>query len=84
MGTWEHRAIFEGNKGTREQGPPPGRPSEKAAKSESNESRYFLNFTVRHRGVARIFQGGGGGHTVSHPEPRYLSDCLVNIHAVFY
>ena len=26
MGTWEHRAILEGNKGTREQGPPLGDP----------------------------------------------------------
>ena len=33
------------------------------------------------RGVARIFQRGGG-NTVSHPG--YLPDCRVDIHAVFY
>ena len=27
VGTWEHRAILEGNKGTRTPPPPPGRPS---------------------------------------------------------
>ena len=41
-------------------------------------------FKFKNRGVARIFEGvgGGGGHTVSNPE--YLPVWHVDIQAVFY
>ena len=41
MGTWEHRAILEGNKGTRT---PPGRPSQVNFKPESISNQ--VNFCL--------------------------------------
>ena len=43
MGTWEHRAILEGNKGTRTP-PPPGRPSELNAEQNAHTNTLLVVF----------------------------------------